>query len=652
MNDVNFNVQMPFFPVPAPGETIFSVVGRCIERLGIANQHLLPLLTGQRLSTSLFSALPGYLWKISSAMPDGHPWRDIQTLINSHTALAYFTYFHTEDQQASTRQLLASAGNTHPITLSLGLSRYRVPVQASSVKFCISCLHEQYCSLGHSYFHLAHQLPGVTHCREHGKLLAHGCLNCGTYPLRGKKLTMPGQCLCKTFNPLLLGADSSNPDSALWLARESAYLLNSTAPSFNRRERLREGIFHAGLCRGSLVDYDLVANAVNERFGTEFLVSINHPTRDKNGRPSAWIRRSLPSDPIDKRLSTIIGLLILGTTFDSVNAFENKQFSERSQIASSTAPPVLDTTTSPIWAPNLSELLAANNYRISTCAARLNVSSSTVAIEARQQNLTIPLTPAAVTRIGMDRLTNIRTQLKNGVEKDEILRTEKISAWTLQLIELDDPRLPEQHRSATAERRRENHRRRVLEYLNEHPMATRQTISSALAGAYDFLISHDNDWFWENVPKAERIASVQRFPRNDWEAIDESLSEAIQATGMQMLAGDDRPVRITRSMLLGQHQALQKYHNDPNRLPITSRMLDKLVETSEQFIQRKVTWGIQRLVASKKEITMDALRRETAISDVRLKQRLKMIQRIVEELGASISEKSVLGKDAGEQIES
>lgn len=634
------SVQLPFFPVPAEGETVFSVVGRCIERLGIANQHFLPMLTGQRLSTTLFSALPGYLGKISSVMPDGHPWNNVQTLIKSHTALPYFTYFHTEEQRASSEQLLTNAKNTQPLTLSLGLSRYRAPVLAPSIRFCMTCLHEQYHKLGYSFFQLAHQLPGVTHCWDHGELLSNGCITCGTYPLKGKKLTMPGQCLCGSFAASQLEADTVTPESALWLARESAYLLAVPDSSFNRRRRLREGIFQVGLCRGSLVDYNLLAEAIEACFGTEFLLSINHPTRDESGRPSAWIHRSLPSDPIEKRLSTIMGLLILGTAFDSVKAFENNQVSERSLYPQEIVPPAPVTT--PNWATNLKELLVAHDYCISTCAARLNLSSWKVAIEARNQRLTIPLTPPAITRIGKNRLKKIRDLLRQGVEKGEILRTQKISAWTLQLIELDDLTLSAQHRTATESLRREKHRNRVLNFLRNHPEATRQTIADELVGAYDFLLSQDRVWFFENVPKATRTSSGQRSRGNNWEAIDKLLAEAVMTTGYEMLSSNERPRRITKSMLLSRHRAFQKYHAKPARFPITSKVLEDLVEMPEQFLQRKVAWGIRRLIKSGMEISMDTLRRETAIPDTRLKRHIDMVRRVLKNLQASVSEKSIL----------
>lgn len=634
------SMQLPFFPVPAEGETVFSVVGRCIERLGIANQHLLPMLTGQKYSTTLFSVLPGYLGTIANAMPNGHPWKDVQTLVKSHTTLPYFTYFHTEEQRASSVQLLAIAENIQPVTLGLGLPIYRVPVAAPSVRFCMTCLHEQYREPGHSYFLLAHQLPGVTHCWKHGELLSHGCSTCGTYPLRGKKLTMPGQCFCDSFSAAQIESVAGSPESALWLARESAYLLTATDSSFDRRKRLREGVIQAGLCRGSLADYDRLAEAIEARFGAEFLITINHPTRDESGKPSAWIRRSLPSDPSCKRLSTIVGLLVLGAAFDSVEAFEKNRISERSPCLQELAPPT--PVAALIWAANLKELLAAHNYRISTCAARLKQSSWNVAIDARNQQIVVPLSSVAVKRIGTDRLKIIQDLLRQGVEKKEILRTHEISEWTLQLIELDDLTLSTQHRAAKKCGRREIHRKQVLDYLKEHPESTRQTIGTELAGAYDFLIEHDKAWFHENVPKAIRSSSSNRPLRNNWDAFDKSLAVAIQGTGHEIRSSEERPIRITASLLLGRHRSLQRYSRYPSRFPYTSRVIASLVETPEQYLERKLTWGIRRLISSGNEISMDSLRREIAISDIKLKQYLAMVRQILSKAGAVVSEKSIL----------
>lgn len=642
MSDVAHNIRMPFFPVPAPGETVFSVVGRCIERLGIANQHLLPMLTGQRLSTTLFSALPGYLGNISRAMPYGHPWNDVHALVKNHTALPYFTYFHTEDQRLLSAELLAVANNTQPLLLSLGLSTYRIPVPPSSVRFCESCLKEQCRQPGHSYFQVVHQLPGVTHCWKHKELLSDGCITCGHYPLKGKKLTMPGQCLCKSFAASKLEDALAAPDSAYWLARESEYLLNAADTSFDRRSRLREGVLRAGFCRGSLVDYDLLAKGIELRFGIEFLQSINHPARDSSGRPSAWIRRSLPNDPDGKRLPTIVGLLILGATFDSVKAFENNRFSNKPRsLETKTSPAPVAST--PQWALGLRELLIEKDYRISTCAGHLKLSSWTVAIEARNQGVVIPLAPSAIARIGKDRLDKTRELLRQGVEKNEILRSQEVSAWTLQLIELDDLSLPVLHRKATEGNRREFHRRRVRDFLLDHPNATRQTISSELSGVYDFMLSKDREWFFEHVPQAPRTSTGQRQDRNNWLEVDKALAEAIRQTGQQMQSNDERPVRITKSMLLKRHRALQKFYSSQSRFTYTQEAIETLIETADQFLRRKVRWGVERLIRSGRgEISMDSLRRETAIPDIKLKLHIAIVHQEIQAAGGTISEKSVL----------
>lgn len=642
MTETTSNVQMPFFPVPAQGETVFSVVGRCIERLGIANQHLLPLITGQRLSTTLFSALPGYLGNISRAMPPGHPWTDVRSLIRNNTALPYFTYFHTGNQRHQSAELLSTANNTQPILLGLGLAAYKIPVPATSARFCLSCLQEQYRQPGHSYFQVVHQLPGITHCWKHRELLSNGCINCGHYLLKGKKLTMPGQCLCNSFDACRIDSSLVSTNSAYWLAQESEYLLSAEDISFDRRSRLREGVLRAGFCRGSLVDYDLLANAIELRFGIEFLKSINHPARAHGGKPSAWIRRSLPNEPDEKRLSTIIGLLILGAVFDSVEAFENNRISEI-QHAPEVGAPQTPATSPPQWTLGLRQLLAEHGYQISKCAGHLKLSSSRVAIEARNQGITVPLTSSAIARIGKARLEKIRELLRQGVEKEEILRSQEVSAWTLQLIELDDLSLSVLHRKATESNRREFHRKRVRDFLLDHPTATRQTISSELSGVYDFMLSKDREWFFEHAPQAPRTSTGQRQDRNNWLEVDKALAEAIRQTGQLMQSNNERPVRITKSMLLKRHRALQKFYSSPSRFTYTQEAIETLIETADQFLRRKVRWGVEQLIRSGRgEISMDSLRRETAIPDIKLKLHIAVVHQEIQAAGGTISEKSVL----------
>lgn len=632
--------RLPFFSIPASGETVFSVVGRCIERLGIAAAHLLPMLTGQKYSTTLFAALPGHLQHISSAVPLGHPWNDVSALVKCHTALPYFTYFHTEEQRASTEQLLASADDARPVGMGIGLATYRLPVLKPSLRFCMACLHEQYRDPGHSYFQLAHQLPGVTHCWLHGELLAHGCHTCGTYPLNNKKLTMPGQCLCKSFSAEPVKAHIGNLDSAIWLARESAYLLTADDSSFDRRERLREGVFQAGFCRGSLVDYEQLADAIERRFGGDFLNSINHPARDDRGRASAWIRRSLPKEHNNKRLSTIVGLLILGAAFDTAASFERDQASVFAKPDASLS--VLGAEPAPPWAASLKDLLVTHKHRISTCAARLKTSSWNVAIEARKQQIPIPLLPSAVRRIGAKRLKRIREQLSQGIEKKEIVRTHEIGEWTLLLIELDDLSLTNQHRTATHLKARETHRKRVLSYLKKHPGATRQTIRSKLSGCYDFLISKDKEWFHKHVRAAARTTTSSRHPRHDWTAIDRSLAEAIQASANEMLLSDGRPTRITQSLLLRKQRAFQRFSTRPEAFPRTSRVIEKLAETQSQYLARRIAWGMQRLIESSEEVSIHTLRRESGISAERLKAHIELIHQIIDRLKPRISPKSIL----------
>lgn len=664
---MNDSERLPFFPVPAEGETLYSVVSRCSERLGIANRYLLSWLTRQTRTTTLFAVLPGYLATFSRVMPNGHPLQNTDVLIRKHTALPYFTYFHNNAQRQETYSLLDSPTYSQPIALRLGLSSYKTSAYPKHPRFCVTCLQEQSSTLGFSYFQLAHQLPGVTHCWCHEEILSDGCTSCGTYPLNGRKLTIPGQCLCNAFKANQLQEPDPDSEPEVWFARQSAYLLLPNNNQDDRRQRLRESIIGAGISRGSLVDYALLGEVINTRFGTAFLTHINHPVWDQNGKPSAWLRRCIPKEGHDKkRLSTIVGLLVLGAVFDSVKTFEEagqpalwyheidptypKSNSNLAKETAETIKPTVIATNSKEslntkgWEIRLANLLKEHQYRISACAISLGCSSWTIAKAARQQGLSVPLTSQSRRRIGEARLNGIRLQLQRGVEKKQILSMYAISEWSLLLIELDDPGLSARHRDSAASNRREKHRTRVIDFLQRNPCATRQTVLTELSGAYDYLLRRDGDWFRNNVPKALTRKKVARPTRVDWQEVDTLLAKEILATGRHIFTSDARPRRITTTGLLKQHQALQKFMAQPSRFPHTQEAISSLIESKEQFFERKVRWGISRIMASNRKISMDSLRREVAMSSTLLKRNLEIVHIILNELGTLVSEKSILSR--------
>jgi len=597
------------------------------------------LLTRQRYTKTVFSSLPGYLTNIAAAMPKGHPWQDTNTIIFDHTAFPYFTYFHPREKKLNTEKTLTTSGKSNqPIAVGMGLSMYRTPASPRHPRFCCKCMNEQLIDYGYSFFQVQHQLPGVSLCWKHNEILFDGCIHCGPYPLIGKKLTMPGQCLCSSFKarPILIDIIG---DEAKWIAENSTYILSSKSCGDNQTEKLRIGIIQSGFCKGTLVDYSKLADAIETRFNHKFLTSIGYPAWE-NDKPSPWLRRYFNHGKSNRQLSTVSGILIMGAAFKNVKDFENGSVIK--QIKSQSISINLGDEQPESWKKSLTQTLKDHDFRISSCANTLIKTPWVISKEAFKQNITVPLSPNAIERIGNKNLQQIITKLKNGTYKKQILNDYKISEWTLTLIELSVPNIRKINKKKAKDLILLKHRKTVKDFLQRAPSSTRNDVIQQLPRTYDYLINNDKTWFQDFVPKATKKASKKRANRLNWQEIDNKLAVKIKETVKRVLNNGKKPLRITASYLLSQHGQLQRYSSNQSKLPNTSKTLNEVTESKEQYFFRKVTWGIKQLNQAEQEISIDNLRRTCGISQYRLQPHLSEIRNLIYSLGGKISSKSIL----------
>ncbi|WP_392341942.1 TniQ family protein [uncultured Shewanella sp.] len=73
----------------------------------------------------------------------------------------------------------------------------RVVRYTNTWRYCVECAEADIAIHGFPYFHVGHQLPGITRCTEHKTLLRSGCLVCGNdWQKLGKLLAPPLNGFC------------------------------------------------------------------------------------------------------------------------------------------------------------------------------------------------------------------------------------------------------------------------------------------------------------------------------------------------------------------------------------------------------------------------------------------------------------------------
>lgn len=631
--------RFPFFPATPKGETVYSVFSRCVERSGLPDTYIMEALTSQRRSAPLLSALPGYLGKVAECIPAGHPWRDPAVIARDHTNLTYFTYFDEEATRQKWLQRYIETDNSNPVAMALGLTLVPCGARPPHPRFCPTCVQEDYRCQGFSSFYREHQLPGVAFCWKHETPLSQGCMHCGPYPIKGMALRMAGKCNCdRDISPL--PAHVSLPDHKeplIWLAKQSAYLVNSTGTHYEDiRQILRGHALGRGLGRQSLIEPSLLAEAVEIRFGAENLEWLNMPAKT-NGTPSPWICRLLyPSSSGAKRSATIHYLLVMGALFDSVESFENATLLCRESEPLMMASAIHAEPSTEILAERLWALLQAGNCGLPGMAQRLGVTPYELIPIVRQKGWRVPLSRQTAKKLGEDKIVAIRADLRNGVEKATIQRQHGCSEWAVTLIELDEPGLNEEFRKAMKQQARGRNRLQLEAYLAANPKATRTDVMSELRGVYDYLITHDKEWFYEQLPERKKPAPVPRGKKVDWARKDELMAKDAKQSFHSMLLTETKPVHATKTAVLKKVKLHRLYTAAPENFPLVTKVIEERSESRSDFVKRRLTWAVRTMKNAGTPISVNKLRRVADLPAAELRCHKDFVISIAKQLDADI----------------
>lgn len=627
----------PFFPVPAPNETAFSLFSRCIERSGIAQTHILQEFTGQRYASTLLSALPGFLPTISNKMPVGHPWRDASIIAREHTSLPYFTYFdHREDRDRWFEKLTCS-DSSQPIARALGLTSYPRAMLSAHPRYCPICVQNDRETHGFPWFHREHQLPGMAICWKHCVALANGCKHCGPYPIKGKSLYMAGRCFCEKITPLPAHPNlPENIEPLLWIAQQSSHMVNSLGSPFGGiRATLRENTLEKGFGRGSLVEPHRLADAIEERFERQTLEWLGTPAWEGEN-PAPWLRRLL-SGQLDgnKHSPALLFLLVIGTLYESVEAFEKSAekptfLSEKSKRE----------VARPAWSEELFRLLQEGGCSLPGISKQLEVSIYRLIEEIRQRGWRVPLSQQTRKNLGTKKIAAIREDLLKGIEKRQIMRNHDCSEWALILIELDEPGMNTAFRNASKLRTKNGNRARLRTYLSANPAAGRSDVLNDLPGVYDFLIKHDKEWFYQQIQKKKVAKNAPRKNRVDWALLDKKKSMEINCVFDEIMLVDSKPIHATATAALKRVGLLRKYHNHPDKFPLVTDILQKRSEERPQYLQRRITWAVKQIAAAGIPISLNKLRRIAALPTHIVRDHRQDVIEQAYQLNAAIDEKS------------
>jgi hypothetical protein len=540
---------------------------------------------------------PSSLETLISLLPP-RPHLSVDQIIDQHTFLPYFSPFIPEARINQLRQDMAR-NNGKAIHFRAGVMASRVPI-IQSLRFCPKCATADDATFGECYWHRSHQAPAISICPIHEVQLLESNVAPRQTINRQQYVTLE-QAIDGSPLPITY---SKSPYS-LQLAKDTEWLLNTKVkPLHQIRDIYKRMLFELGYCSydGRIISPARLISALRSYYPANFFQEIGCEYLERN---DDWILNLVRSDksshhplmhlvfmqfvrlsaselfssaipepfgqpdwpclnPVCEhyRTNIIPAVEIINSKYTS--GLPIGEFSCRCGFRYRRKGPDnahhdrlrLDkvSTYGKLWEAALKRLWDEQDVSVRELARTLNVDSNTVKFHAKRLGLSFP-------RRG-PRISNFRPKEKGTIQK----RSEPASfrkAW--------------------------------LHLLDTYPDKGIKSLRTLHSRIFTWLYRYDREWLLNHKPHVLRQPAKSDYKRVDWSERDDQLVCLISEKLPAIIASQSKPIRITISYVgrsIGQLALIQKH---ANKLPRTSKLLSKVVETRADFAIRKIQWAVDIL---------------------------------------------------------
>jgi hypothetical protein len=557
--------EFHFFPAACPDETLYSLLSRYVRLSGLGSWAAVFNAAQGDGSFARDLPFPCHLIDLVQALPSGASL-GVDSIIARHTLLPYFQPFLTGHQFANAQFQMAYRGG-NGLKTKLGIIASRVEI-TSRTRFCPTCLITDVRDYGTAYWHRVHQLPGVwicPHCQTPLLVVDH------QWRARGpRRLYLPqDEDIQAHAHSLRLTA--SQRGSLLTVARNSLRLLEANAPPQSAtliRQAFLKVVVERGLaspsgrlCLGQLAD-DLGRYFQTLPTNGEFLVLRG----ELDGLPASWVTKILRKPRgTHHPLKYLMLASALGFDLSSIL---------RANGVQSRIPP--------------------GSLKKAPCTEGLDVG---VTKESARQWTQSPHVSKRTEQAVWEKATK-------GFGTEEIARATKLSAATVYRSIRAVSGGPERWKQLKFMRVRETRRERFASHY--------LTSLAHECQDYSWLYRNDLHWLKAHLDEIDAHRGC-RQTSSLFTKLDTLLAEKIIGCARSIRAVPGKPVRVSKTRIGRELDALSRFEKQLERLPLCANALASVCESTEDFHRRRLVWATEKLVRLGKPVTRSAIYRSASI---------------------------------------
>ncbi len=590
------------FPDPYPDELLYSVCARYAALMNYPNR-----VTATRDffgdGVSAVVDLPNRIGHLLGALPPGHLY-SLNELIYQHTHYPFYVPFLPSGRALQVQNAMWESGKNR-VAERIGISADRIKMP-SRLRFCLACVEKDRATLGETYWHRIHQIPGVEVCPHHEVFLEESSALWRNPSNPGETFT--AEDFVSNISARTLDTSEHTQFIQLNIARQALSLLERpkeyvTSQALQCRYHnllLRQGLaYHNGQVRMAQLVRKLL-----DHYPVELLARLGCEIRDSH---SNWLTRLLHTHRAgiaQHPIRHILFLTLIGcSTEEVIDSFvEFKSFGDGPW-------PCLNHASSHYAEPRVLScgIRAGEKKNKGRPTGTFNCSCGFIYTrtgpdlsEADRFKWTSVQAYGAeweslLKRLWEERSLTLR-QIAQELGVNEL--TVKRRAISLGLIfprpTIGAPRsggeIPDRYRikgKSHWEIQNKN-RKTFLSLISDQPDTNRTELKALASHLIDWLRQWDPRWLDSHLPAVRKRLSTQMMI--DWKEQDFTLAKAVKDAASQIHSIPiPKRVSITAVVKLVGHRSWIEKRLD--KLPLTSKALDAHLECFEDYSIRRITWA-------------------------------------------------------------
>jgi hypothetical protein len=592
-------MQISHFPDFRPGETVFSVAARYLDRMQFRSYSIVSQHFFSGFMTGGATDLPSNLEHLVQALPLYHRYT-ADTIIDQHTLFPLYAPFLSYERASILRQRMKDDGKSLHWIAGIVTSKVSRP---QWLRYCPLCVAYDRKTYGECYWHCIHQVPGVLVCPIHEVMLEDSNIN-----LRlgnGIAQFRSAECSVGTVTPRIVSEHLRT--GLVQLARNALWLLEnpiSQEQGYIQQQFLELLREHSLVTANGKVRYSQLKKAVLEYFPAHMLENVGCSImQSKKNWLAQWTKMQHP----------LHHLLFIQFLCQTTQEFFTKPRHSSSPFGNGPWPCL--NKLCPHYKDRIILTSAISqghqNRPIGTFACRCGFTYSRTGPDRDDE---------AIFRIGrISRYGEVWDQHLTTYWLDpnkSTLQVSRLMYTSVHVIRRQAARLglpfepdipcrgirPQIYQDCIGEQRA-SYRALWEETLKTHPDANITAIANVTPKAYLWLRRHDTEWLKEHYPVKvvssgnERLMLGKiRSQQNNYSLVDADFAKLVRTTAEEIYTRSDFPIQVTRRLLvapIGIPALLKKNHVFFNFLPLTEIALSEVIETYTAFLWRKLRWSVQ-----------------------------------------------------------